>query len=179
MKKQVLKPGSYSEATLRDEDLLNAFFSALESVDPAKYRETLAGCAETYTAEDGLIDDEFAGELVEELIDLLNAYTPEGCYFGAHEGDGADFGVWPIEDDEPEDDDDEPQEPEDGDYIIEDCGRLGSRCCATIKGQNYRVEADTREEVEAMIKVQMKNDKFYPNVWALSDHGNYELTTLD
>ena len=37
---------------------------------------------------------EDAGYLLEELTDLLNEHAPAFTYFGAHEGDGADFGFW-------------------------------------------------------------------------------------
>jgi len=32
--------------------------------------------------------------LYEELTDILESYAPEGYYFGAHVGDGSDFGFW-------------------------------------------------------------------------------------
>jgi hypothetical protein len=32
--------------------------------------------------------------LCDELFDILNQYVPDYCYFGAHPGDGSDFGVW-------------------------------------------------------------------------------------
>lgn len=36
--------------------------------------------------------------LNETLFDILNLYAPEGYYFGAHQGDGSDFGFWVIDD---------------------------------------------------------------------------------
>lgn len=49
------------------------------------------------------LDIEDEGEevlgLVEALFDFLDALAAPGQYFGALEGDGSDFGYWPIDDD--------------------------------------------------------------------------------
>ena len=34
---------------------------------------------------------------ISDVLDALDECAPEGCYFGPHEGDGSDFGFWPIE----------------------------------------------------------------------------------
>lgn len=33
-------------------------------------------------------------DLIPAFLDALREYAPDYCYFGAHEGDGADFGFW-------------------------------------------------------------------------------------
>jgi len=38
--------------------------------------------------------DEEVAESVQWLAECLNDVAPEGCYFGAHPGDGADLGFW-------------------------------------------------------------------------------------
>lgn len=42
---------------------------------------------------------EQASDDLYQLFDILDAIAPEGCYFGAHEGDGSLYGFWPCEDD--------------------------------------------------------------------------------
>lgn len=42
---------------------------------------------------------EQASDDTDELFDSLDAVSPDGCYFGALEGDGACYGFWPCEDD--------------------------------------------------------------------------------
>ncbi len=32
----------------------------------------------------------------EKIWDVMQELAPEGCYFGAHPGDGADFGYWSL-----------------------------------------------------------------------------------
>lgn len=102
--------GSISHGTLRPTDLLETFndhMCAIVSPDTdtqvanlsvevdghlAKLRE-IHGAGE----EPGTNVNMVSSELINELIDMLNGFAPEGVYFGAHEGDGADFGWWPVE----------------------------------------------------------------------------------
>jgi len=43
---------------------------------------------------------ECAWILNEDLFELLAAHAPSGYYFGAHEGDGSDFGFWALPSDD-------------------------------------------------------------------------------
>jgi len=74
-----------SSHTLKPEDLAKNFLSFLESID---YPDTDAFRQQ--------IEDE---ELLDDLFQLLDNIAPPNCYFGAHEGDGALFGFWPIKED--------------------------------------------------------------------------------
>ena len=98
MSKPTLPPGTISHGTLLTSDLTKACYLALKGIGVFLH-EHLSGCevhgfyADNYCEECYLVFNE-------ELMSLMNDYAPEGYYFGAHEGDGSDFGVWPIEDDE-------------------------------------------------------------------------------
>jgi hypothetical protein len=115
--------GSISHGTLRSEDLLEAFSSELEnrakeSIISAHYRNrkkkdneyfgvvisdavkhlALVGeavaCA--FLTKDDMNESEYVSELIESLTSALEYYAPEYGYFGTNEGDGSDFGYWPI-----------------------------------------------------------------------------------
>ena len=97
--------GSVSHGTLRSEDLLPAFLATLFILDPkhdsmAVLRDEVDDVLARLAADP--LDDkanEDASELINEvLIDAINDALPRGWYFGANEGDGADFGVWQDED---------------------------------------------------------------------------------
>lgn len=97
------EPGSVSHGTLRTQDLLEAFTAELKRLRP---EHKLLAEAERRIAAFSVVplfpaDDEDASWLViEGLMDALNECAPDGHYFGAHEGDGSDFGFWPVPDEE-------------------------------------------------------------------------------
>jgi hypothetical protein len=86
--------GSISHGTLRPEDLIPTFAAELERVrDPDCHADLSALCDDV-----DYDDDEEAGDILERLTDALSGYAPDYCYFGAHPGDGSDFGFWLCED---------------------------------------------------------------------------------
>jgi len=107
-----LKPdvptGSISHGTHRTVDLLDAFLGFLEMQRPALYDEVLyaGGDAAQAWRLGWLHDDQdvalaAADEwLSEDVWSAMESIAPAGHTFGAHEGDGADFGYWPIDEDE-------------------------------------------------------------------------------
>lgn len=99
--------GTVISGTLRPEDLIPAFADELRrrrfcawseasiNNNPELWEE-IACLLEAADSADGASED--AVELVWELADALNEFAPEGAYFGAHPGDGPDFGFWMLED---------------------------------------------------------------------------------
>lgn len=105
--------GSVSCATMLASDLIPAFMSALEDIwndiatsaprsfddcedakrASARITDTLADI-ERRMANDDYFDGEDCDYDLEALFDLLGDFAPAYCYFGAHEGDGADYGFW-------------------------------------------------------------------------------------
>ena len=110
--------GSVSSGTMRAEDLIPCFVDLLD-----EYKEDLSlslpvgatfGQTEAVKMQVAAIDNLLAGIEqrmkdqdyyesehcdwdLEELFEQLNAAAPDGCYFGAHPGDGADYGFWPCD----------------------------------------------------------------------------------
>ena len=95
--------GTVSHATLRSEDLIETFRDELRHLvgKDNSFAAILTDCdnwlASTGNNESERDDLDFCGsELINEMIDALNELAPAYCYFGAHEGDGSDFGFWPC-----------------------------------------------------------------------------------
>jgi len=91
--------GSISHGTLRPQDLIPAFLDAVETYAPAMiapFPFVPAHVEDGGDSSDWWDSEEAQGKL-DELFDILSEHAPDGCYFGAHEGDGSDFGFWPID----------------------------------------------------------------------------------
>lgn len=97
-KQRTLDLGSYSHGTMREEDLIPSFLSIAEDLRMSKAdRQTVRQIARRAQAED-YYESEDAAEDCQTLFDVLGNYCPDYCYFGAHPGDGSDYGVWVVED---------------------------------------------------------------------------------
>lgn len=102
--------GTVSHGTMRNVDLLETFgtlLAALTSDLPSDHAH-LGLVAESVTMHGRLVDAESSGayvdhayatDVVMSLFDALDEYAPDGYYFGAIEGDGSDYGYWPLEED--------------------------------------------------------------------------------
>ena len=96
--------GTVIRATHRPQDLVPAFLECLrftcERPDLADDFNKEIPSEVTRTLLNGDDDhpwwqsEECSMFLNEGLFDALNDCAPEGYYFGAHEGDGSDFGFW-------------------------------------------------------------------------------------
>jgi len=84
--------GSVSTGTLRTEDLLNAVIGEIKYLEIPGTQEILdeASAITDFDAENSVF-------ILEELFEKLNEYAPPHMQFGAHDGDGADFGWWPTD----------------------------------------------------------------------------------
>jgi hypothetical protein len=103
--------GSVIHATLRPEDLLGAFLFALEDAGSSKasrfnaelielgFGHSMCGVCGMGNREEWPegFDDDTAQEIIADMMDALNDIAPDGYYFGAHPGDGSDFGFWECE----------------------------------------------------------------------------------
>lgn len=92
--------GSILHGTMRPQDVLPALLDALREHDEDAYSQCL-NLIPAHAAEDEDADwwTEEAPDHVESLFDSLNDCAPSGLYFGAHPGDGSDYGFWMSEED--------------------------------------------------------------------------------
>jgi len=79
---------------MREEDLIPCFLSELESQKPLRREHRkLVSEVTRFLAKD-IYRTEEADDLLADLFEALNEYCAAYFYFGAHPGDGADYGYW-------------------------------------------------------------------------------------
>ena len=92
---QEWKNESLSHATMRPQDLIPRFLDFLREHAPEKYAQ-LPSPVIPSDEDHPWWGSEEAQYLLEDLFDALDEIAPEGCYFGAHPGDGSDYGFWEV-----------------------------------------------------------------------------------
>lgn len=93
--KEILEVECY-EAEIRDEELRDRMKELVEQAE--EYLNDFKEEELNYPEDDYFRED--INCFIDELFNVLNDISPVGCTFGANEGDGADFGFWPVWDDE-------------------------------------------------------------------------------
>lgn len=109
--------GTVSHGTMRPDDVLPAMMEALDSIkhdiaadvrqddtaEDTEYRiktvgmiDNVLGAMEARQEDDGYWNDEQAVWDMDEVAQLLESFSPPYVYFGAHPGDGSDYGFWPA-----------------------------------------------------------------------------------
>lgn len=93
---------SASHGTMRRQDLIPVFLNVIRET-PEYIQYMAADIPPAHANEDDQADwwdSEEAMELLDELFTILDNYAPGGYYFGAHPGDGSDYGYWKAEEEE-------------------------------------------------------------------------------
>jgi hypothetical protein len=88
--------GSVSSGTMREEDLIPAFLDELESMKPLRreHSKEIKEIRKRMELPNYFESEEAGYDLNEFLFEALDEYAPPYFYFGAHPGDGADYGYW-------------------------------------------------------------------------------------
>lgn len=90
---KTVKFGSISSGTMQPRDLIPAFAYELQALAEADEHVELIAEANTWEEDDENTED-MADDILQELFDALQEAAPQYGYFGAHPGDGADYGFW-------------------------------------------------------------------------------------
>ena len=93
-----------SSGTLHPQDLVEAGYSAvMRYAEPGQEldswsKEILSTIPPEAWEDRGHLywDSEGCLYVQEDISEALNSIAPEGYWFGASEGDGADFAIWPV-----------------------------------------------------------------------------------
>ena len=93
----VLKNMSLSHATMRTEDLIPPFVDCLKKFGGMEEFGAIIEYGEEIMQSGDYESDDADYYLNEDLWNALNDIAPEGYYFGAHPGDGSDYGFWECE----------------------------------------------------------------------------------
>lgn len=92
--------GSISTGTLRTRDLLKAFSDELERLDPIGNEFCIGEARAVIPILDTPLGwrgvHNYPQDVLHQCFNALEELAPVDCYFGAHDGDGADFGFWPL-----------------------------------------------------------------------------------
>ncbi len=95
-----ISEGTIIHGTLRTQDLLRAFADEIDRVLPFNSFSVVYDARRAAAERDADIDDGMAEEVLADCFDQLDSIAArEGMYFGAHPGDGSDFGYWKHEQD--------------------------------------------------------------------------------
>jgi hypothetical protein len=89
--------GTVSHATMRTEDLIPSFLWEAKHLRLTKAeRKSISGIAKSMGASD-YYESENADYDLEDLFNILDNHALPYFYFGAHPGDGSDYGWWLTE----------------------------------------------------------------------------------
>lgn len=94
--------GSISSGMMSKEDLIPIFLTEAIDICLNDKRDEYIGAIKEIQQRikdmdwDTYIESEESDWDLESLFDILDSIAPENHYFGAHEGDGADYGFWPV-----------------------------------------------------------------------------------
>lgn len=98
---------SVSWGTMLERDLIEAFLPYVKQYLPDKVGVINEGYTwlDMLSNDADLTEDDYSNlswYINEDLWDLMDSLSPDGMYFGAHPGDGSDYGWWFPEDPSPD-----------------------------------------------------------------------------